>query len=84
MGYSVRVTQPRELRYTAWFLVDNHTVKVDTTARGLVATELYDFQGVGAYDPDWKGMDRNLVDDPRFKRFVPALHEMVIEYVRLI
>jgi hypothetical protein len=39
---------------------------------------------VAAYDPDWKGMDRNLVDDPRFKRFVPALHEMVIEYVRLI
>ena len=27
----------RELRYTAWFMVDGHTLTVDTTPRGLVA-----------------------------------------------
>ena len=83
MGYSVRVTSPRELRYTAWFAVDGETLAVDTTEAGTIAQELYDFQGMGAYDPDWPGANRNLIDDARYARYLPALHRLVLGYIRL-
>ena len=83
MGYTVRVTSPRELRYTAWFAVDGESLTVDTRKAEVIARELYDYEGMPAYDADWPGGNTNVIDDDWYARFLPALHALVLGYIRL-
>ena len=73
----------RPLTDFLWLQVDGHTLTVDTTVHGLVARELYDFEGIGAYDPDWRGQNLNVVDDTRFAKDVLTLHDLVVRYIQL-
>ena len=100
-AFCVSHTQPRELRYTVWFAVEDNNnddddddgdddddddddddnnddedddegdhITVDTTAAGIVARELYDFEGMPAYDPDWRGGNTNIIDDASFAKYL--------------
>ena len=80
MGYTIRV---REWRYTCWFRFDKVRLVPITEDAGIIGRELYSHRGDTGLWLDFAGENRNLVDQPEHAELVGALHQRILNYIKL-